>query len=64
MSRSTNPIPHYMLRFLDKRGRRIVYSIDARDGSLIFENIAGVKKKFKDDRDWWHNPDGTKIKRR
>ena len=64
MSRSTNPIPHYMLRFIDNDGQRIVYSIDARDGSLIYENIAGEEKTYKDVRDWWRNPDGTKIKRR
>ena len=42
-----------MLRFLDKNGTPIVYSIDARDGSLIFQNIDGVKTKFKDDSIWY-----------
>ena len=64
MNRSPNPIPHYMLRFIDNDGQRIVYSIDARDGSLIYENIAGEEKTYKDVRDWWRNPDGTKVKRR
>ena len=52
MSRSPTPFPHYMLRFLDNNGTPIVYSIDARDGSLIFQNIDGVKTKFKDDSIW------------
>ncbi|MDH6310037.1 hypothetical protein M2451_002927 [Dysgonomonas sp. PFB1-18] len=45
MSRSETPIPHYMLKFLTKDGKFIMYSINGVNGEIIFQNINGEEKE-------------------
>ena len=48
ISRSTNPSPHYMLRFHTKEGLPVVYSIDGIDGTIIWENVNGKETIIRD----------------